>query len=172
MTPEQYNHIRAHLAGAARQFGGIDYVSPVFGLVRDAMAEVDRLRAKLAQRNKDLEPYEVLNPQQCPAGKHADWLVNSEYTHACPWCRIAELEAQAEKVTAFAAQRAEYVTSILNCHPDNKHDYYRWQGHAESRRQLSQALGLPVAWPTEMEPRTAPAPAEASAPSQREAGAL
>ncbi|MFJ7525205.1 hypothetical protein ACIQ1S_09780 [Streptomyces griseus] len=116
MTPEQYNHIRAHLAGAARQFGGIDYVSPVFGLVRDAMAEVDRLRAEL------------------------------------------------DKVAAFAAQRAEYVTSILNCHPDNKHDYYRWQGHAESRRQLSQSLGLPVAWPAETEPP--------SAPSQREAGAL
>ncbi|MFF5891215.1 hypothetical protein ACFY72_20890 [Streptomyces globisporus] len=49
MTPEQYNHIRAHLAGAARKFGGIDYVSPVFGLVRDAMAEVDRLRARVAE---------------------------------------------------------------------------------------------------------------------------
>lgn len=142
MTPEQYNHIRAHLANAARQFGGIDYVSPVFGLVRDAMAEVDRLRAEL------------------------------------------------DKVTAFAAQRAEYVTSILNCHPDNAHDYYRWQGHAESRRQLSERLGLPVAWPAETEPRTAPAPAEDEDshaakvaeylstpytddfPPQREAGAL
>ncbi|MFD3741111.1 hypothetical protein [Streptomyces sp. NPDC058629] len=61
----------------------------------DLLAEVDRLRTELAQRNKDLEPYEALNPQQCPAGQHADWLVDSEYTHACPWCRIAELEAQA-----------------------------------------------------------------------------
>ncbi|MFC9987801.1 hypothetical protein ACFXKV_10055 [Streptomyces globisporus] len=55
MTPEQYSHIRAHLANAARQFGGIDYVSPVFGLVRDAMAEVDRLRAELAFRPSRIE---------------------------------------------------------------------------------------------------------------------
>ncbi|MFY0511839.1 hypothetical protein ACOMD4_15855 [Streptomyces anulatus] len=74
--------------------------------------------------------------------------------------RVAELEAQAEKVTAFCAQRAECVTSILNCHPDNAHDYYRWQGHAESRRQLSQSLGLPVAWPAEDKQSTPPAPAE------------
>lgn len=60
---------------------------------------------------------------------------------------VDRLRAELDKVAAFAAQRAEYVTSILNCHPDNKHDYYRWQGHAAARRQLSQALGLPVAWP-------------------------
>ncbi|MGW3825718.1 hypothetical protein ACWEAF_26280 [Streptomyces sp. NPDC005071] len=47
MTPEQYSHIRAHLSQAALKFGGIDYVSPTFGLVRDAMAEVDRLRARV-----------------------------------------------------------------------------------------------------------------------------
>ena len=49
------------------------------------VAEVRRLRAELA-------PYEMLAPQQCPAGKHAEWLVDSEYAHACPWCRIEELE--------------------------------------------------------------------------------
>lgn len=103
---------------------------------------------------------------------------------------VSELKTQAEKVASFCDQRAEYVTSILNCHPDNAHDYYRWQGHAESRRQLSQSLGLPVAWPAETEPRTAPAPVEDEDshaakvaeylstpytddfPSQREAGAL
>ncbi|MFI6862609.1 hypothetical protein ACIBKZ_22400 [Streptomyces sp. NPDC050421] len=74
--------------------------------------------------------------------------------------RVAELEAQAAKVAAFCAQRAEYVTSLLNCAPDNSHDYDRWQGHAESRRQLSQSLGLPVGWPAETEPRPVPAPVE------------
>jgi hypothetical protein len=48
MTPGQYSHIRAHLSAAARKFGGIDYVSPTFGMVRAAMDEVDRLRAELA----------------------------------------------------------------------------------------------------------------------------
>jgi hypothetical protein len=52
---------------------------------RDLLAEVDRLRAELST-------YEALNPQQCPKGIHADWLVDSEYTHACPWCRLVELE--------------------------------------------------------------------------------
>lgn len=49
--------------------------------------ELEQLRAELAE-------YEPLNPQQCPTGLHADWLVDSEHTHACPWCRIAELEAE------------------------------------------------------------------------------
>lgn len=63
--------------------------------------------------------------------------------------RVAELEQQAAVVAKFVAARAEYITSIRNCHPDNAHDYHRWQGHAESRRQLAQTLGLPVAWPAE-----------------------
>ncbi|WP_097922058.1 hypothetical protein [Streptomyces sp. wa1063] len=87
-------------------------------------------------------------------------LLDTETENARLWARVAELETQAEKVTAFCAQRAEYVTSILNCHPDNAHDYYRWQGHAESRRQLSQSLGLPVAWPAEDKQSTPPAPVE------------
>jgi hypothetical protein len=61
--------------------------------------------------------------------------------------RIAELEAQAAKVAEFVAARAEYITAIRNCHPDNGHDYDRWQGHAAARRQLAETLGLPVAWP-------------------------
>ena len=40
----------------------------------------------------ELETYEALSPQQCPRGIHADWLIDSERTHACPWCRIAELQ--------------------------------------------------------------------------------
>lgn len=73
--------------------------------------------------------------------------------------QVAGLKGQAEKVAEFCAQRAEYITSILNCHPDNAHDYYRWQGHAESRRQLSARIGLPVAWPAKSKP--APAACEA-----------
>lgn len=67
--------------------------------------------------------------------------------------RIAELEKREAVVAEFVAARAEYITSIRNCHPDNAHDYDRWQGHAAARRQLAELLGLPVAWPVE-----APAP--------------
>lgn len=63
--------------------------------------------------------------------------------------RIAELETAAKKVAGFCAQRAEYVDNLRNCSPSNDRDYYRWSGHAEARRQLSQLLGLPVAWPAE-----------------------
>ncbi|MFJ2701860.1 hypothetical protein ACIO3R_01510 [Streptomyces sp. NPDC087428] len=50
---------------------------------------------RVAQLEAQLAEYEVMNPQQCPKGLHADWLVDSEHTHACPWCRIVELEATA-----------------------------------------------------------------------------
>ena len=63
--------------------------------------------------------------------------------------RIAVLERQAEIVAGFVAKRAEYITNLRNCNPDNAHDYDRWQGHAAARRQLAQELGLPVAWPAE-----------------------
>jgi len=79
--------------------------------------------AKVAELEKQLAEYEPLNPQQCPAGKHADWLVDSEYAHACPWCRIAELEAdparrvlgtteQADTETAPTADRATEMWTV------------------------------------------------------------
>lgn len=58
---------------------------------------------------------------------------------------------QLSVVEEFVAARAEYVTAIRNCHPDNGHDYDRWQGHAAARRQLAEQLGLPVTWPAENE---------------------
>jgi hypothetical protein len=58
-------------------------------VVDNAIAEA------LAKQQSELENYERLNPQQCPKGIHSDWLIDSEHTHACPWCRIAELEAAA-----------------------------------------------------------------------------
>src|SRR3546814_10320558 len=62
---------------------------------------------------------------------------------------LREREQQDTIVAEFVAARAEYITAIRNCHPDNGHDYDRWQGHAAARRQLSELLGLPVAWPPE-----------------------
>jgi hypothetical protein len=62
---------------------------------------------------------------------------------------LRQRQRQDAVVAQFVADRAEYITAIRNCHPDRPHDYDRWQGHAESRRQLAQLLGLPVAWPAE-----------------------
>lgn len=53
------------------------------------VAEVESLQA-------ELEPYEMLTGQECENGIHADWAVDSEHNHLCPWCRIAELEAAAQ----------------------------------------------------------------------------
>lgn len=38
---------------------------------------------------RDLAWAETLTNQSCAAGKHADWWVDSEYNHACPWCELA-----------------------------------------------------------------------------------
>jgi hypothetical protein len=38
---------------------------------------------------------EMLTGQECENGKHADWFVDSEHNHLCPWCRIQKAEAQA-----------------------------------------------------------------------------
>jgi predicted HicB family RNase H-like nuclease len=62
---------------------------------------------------------------------------------------LDRLRAQVAAVEKFCAARAEYITAINNCSPENSHDYWRWQGLAEGRRQLSQELNLPVGWPTE-----------------------
>lgn len=49
-------------------------------------------------------------------------------------------------VREFCGERAEYVRVLRQC-TDASADYHRWQGHAEARRQLSERLGLPTAWP-------------------------
>lgn len=63
--------------------------------------------------------------------------------------RAEAAEAMLDKVRAFCAERAEYVTTLRQC-TEADADYYRWQGGAEARRQLSERLGWPVAWPAEM----------------------
>lgn len=56
-------------------------------VLENTITHAEALRARLAE-------YEAMAPQQCPAGKHADWLVDSEYAHACPWCQIDDLKAR------------------------------------------------------------------------------
>lgn len=77
----------------------------------------------------------------------ARWIQRSAAHAAALLAEVEALRAQMAIVEEFLAERARFVTSINNCHPDNAHDYWRWQGHAEGRRHLSKRLGLPVAWP-------------------------
>jgi hypothetical protein len=84
---------------------------------RDLLAEVERLKAELAGARKELDEYEVMTSQQCRAGKHADWLVDSEYTHACPWCRIAEVRTEAlaeakDEVVEWLVKKAHEGTEV------------------------------------------------------------
>lgn len=51
-----------------------------------------------------------------------------------------EIEQLRSTVAAFINKRTECITALLNS-PEANADYWRWQGHAESRRQLAQALG-------------------------------
>jgi len=59
-----------------------------------------------------------------------------------------------EIVRDFIDERPKYVTACRNAHPDNAHDYHRWQGGAEARRQLAERLGWTV--PYEVDEKTAP----------------
>lgn len=61
---------------------------------------------------------------------------------------IDRLRARLAVVDDFCAERAQYVTALKQ-NTDGGADYHRWQGHAEARRQLSERLGLPTAWPDE-----------------------
>jgi hypothetical protein len=63
--------------------------------------------------------------------------------------RAAEL---VEHCADFINQRVEYVNACRNANAD--HDYYRWQGGAEARRQLAQRLGWTV--PYESGDKTTP----------------
>lgn len=79
------------------------------GALNDLLAELAAGRAELAEAQQQLAEYEPLNPQQCPAGKHTDWLVDSEYTHTCPWCQIEDLKAKSERdLDQVMRERDEY----------------------------------------------------------------
>ena len=82
-------------------------------------------------------------------GSLAMWIADARDDVPQLLALVTQLREQLAKVADFAAKRAEYVTNLRHCSPTNNRDYYRWQGHAEARRQLSQLLGLPVGWPAE-----------------------
>ncbi len=71
----------------------------------------------------------------------------TDYVRAWVHSMAAELlaaRAYLDIVRAHIDQRPEYVTACREAHPDNRADYWRWQGGAEARRQLAQDLGWTV----------------------------
>ncbi|MFD3741629.1 hypothetical protein [Streptomyces sp. NPDC058629] len=136
--------------------------------VAELRTDNEQMRARVAEL--EAATYVAPSPSctRCYGADAVRFVANGGVTAPCRACapseleklrtRVAELEAQAKKVTAFCAQRAEYVNNLREFVEGGEHDYYRWTGHAEARRQLSQLLGLPVGWPAGDEP--APGPAE------------
>ncbi|MGW1388431.1 hypothetical protein [Streptomyces griseoluteus] len=90
-------------------------------VITPLLETVSRIAAERDQAQADLAEYEPLNPQQCPAGKHADWLVDSEHTHACPWCRIAELERPAIEAKRNEI-RSSFGSTIAQAQEDRDHE--------------------------------------------------
>lgn len=57
----------------------------------------------------------------------------------------AERDRALAPVLAFVNKRPEYVTALKNTPGEgDQADYWRWQGHAEARRQLAASLGMTV----------------------------
>lgn len=81
------------------------------------------------------------------AGEAPDWETMAMQSQLLGTQVIEELQREVERLRRFSAvvegfisDRGEYITALKNCSPDNTADYWRWQGHAESRRQLLASL--------------------------------
>lgn len=58
-----------------------------------------------------------MTPQQCPEGVHADWAVDSEDAHACPWCLIADLNASLQHAAETVSGQQRHIRKL---EADNK----------------------------------------------------
>ncbi|WP_372344633.1 hypothetical protein [Streptomyces sp. KL116D] len=115
------------------------------------LAEVDRLKRSVSAALVQVRQVQPLDTYSANRRDLAVRILAGEEAPE-PDAEVDRLAAELAKVAEFVAKRAEYITAINGCHNDA--DYWRWQGHAESRRQLAQELGLPVAWPAEYEGAT------------------
>ena len=64
--------------------------------------------------------HDLLTPQRCENGVHADWVVDSEEDHACPWCEANRLRAR------VAAQEAALHDALVAAGVDN------WEGYDDA----------------------------------------
>lgn len=73
----------------------------VFDLPRtDRMTSTETVTCPEAAEHPHVDHLDEMTAQQCPAGVHADWAVNSEHAHACPWCELDRLRAELEQARA------------------------------------------------------------------------
>ena len=61
------------------------------------------------------------------------------------WAVMTVADDMRATVEAFINERPGYITALKNTRgTDDQSDYHRWQGGAEARRQLANALGWTV----------------------------
>lgn len=82
-------------------------------------ATFDVLAAEVLALRAELDSYLMLTPQTCSAGKHPEWLIDSEHTHACPWCQIDALRAQVADMQAGGTRTEWAVGDPENCATDD-----------------------------------------------------
>lgn len=125
-------------------------VAALISEVRAARAEIRALNQDLAAKGSDFDA------AVRKIGELRDEV--EDFQAACRSAceqRDAALE-QLGKVRAHIDQRPEYITTCEDANPNADHDYYRWQGGAEARRQLAQRLDWTV--PHQPGDKTGPKP--------------
>jgi len=93
--------------------------------------ELLTLARKVAEQDIDL----YSDPEERQAVADATELAQAVLEQAAVLIRADRL---ALLVHHFVTARDEYIVAIKNCPPGNSDDYWRWQGHAEARRQFGE----------------------------------
>lgn len=142
MTPERLAEIRAWLAWEYRSSFGERGEQ----VAAELLAEVDRLTGLLGSH---ADGHRCTCTMTDPGIRHGDNAHPPEWEQD-PWClthpdmdvilaEVARLRAQVAVAESFTAERPAYIQAI-KASPHADADYWRWQGHAESRRHLSERL--------------------------------
>lgn len=98
-----------------------------FALIRAHREQV----AEARQLKTELEPFQILTHQACPKKEHADWFVDSEHNHLCPWCRIAERDAEVERLKAERDRNQRTLQKIRDLSQEAIDDGYPTRVHAQ-----------------------------------------
>lgn len=78
-------------------------------------------------------PLDCFTIQHCEAGEHADWALDSENIHTCPWCELERLRAESERECGESMfWHFEYRAAMDNYRGEN------WQV-GQLRAELAQA---------------------------------